>query len=58
VVTDVLQLPLLDVVPWHAHVARTIDSGVLSSRLPDSLDRSARRVLARVGLLQRQGRAA
>jgi MinD-like ATPase involved in chromosome partitioning or flagellar assembly len=58
VVTDVLHLPLLDVVPWQAHVARTIDSGVLCSRLPDSLDRSARRVLSRVGLLQRQGRAA
>ncbi len=28
VVTDVLQLPLLDVVPWHAHVARALDSGV------------------------------
>jgi MinD-like ATPase involved in chromosome partitioning or flagellar assembly len=58
VIAEVLQLPLLEVVPHVPPVARAIDSGVLASRTPDALERAARRALVRVGLLERQGRAA
>jgi hypothetical protein len=58
VVADVLPVPVLEVVPFAASVTRAIDSGVLSSRLPTVLERSARRLMVRIGLLERQGRAA
>jgi hypothetical protein len=58
VVADLLHVPVLDVVPRVASVTRALDSGSFASRLPDVVQRSARRVVARLGLLERHGRAA
>jgi hypothetical protein len=45
-------------VPLRPDVARAIDAGVLSARLPKGLERPARRVVEALGLLDRAGRAA
>jgi len=56
-VADVLGVPVLATVPVRSSVARVVDAGVLTSRLPDHLARPARDLLAHAGLA-RKGRAA
>jgi hypothetical protein len=46
------------VVQYRLNVPRAIDTGGFGSRLPDTLERPARRLFARLGILGRQGRAA
>lgn len=50
-VHDVLRLPVLARVPMRAAVARAVDAGTLTGRLPSDLARPARAVLGAVGLL-------
>lgn len=50
-VADVLDLPVLARVPVRASIARAVDAGVLSARLPDAIARPAARLLTRVELL-------
>jgi hypothetical protein len=57
-IVEVLRLPLLGAVPLRPDVARAVDAGVLAARLPKSLERSARRIVERLGLAGRAGRAA
>jgi hypothetical protein len=57
-IVDVLRLPLLGEVPLRSEVARAVDAGVLPARLPKGLERPARRVVERLGLSGRAGRAA
>jgi hypothetical protein len=53
---DVLDLPVLARIAVDARIARAVDAGVLSTRLPDPLARAARDVVRRVGV--RRGEAA
>jgi hypothetical protein len=56
---DVLDLPVLTRIAVDARIARAVDAGVLSSRLPDPLARAARDVVRRVGVRGgRRGEAA
>jgi hypothetical protein len=57
--TDVLDRPVLARVPARASIARAVDAGVLSARLPDALARPAARLLTRLQLIaDRRGEAA
>ena len=58
-VRDVLDRPVLARLPVRPTIARSVDAGVLSGRLPDALARPAMRLLARVGVpVERRGEAA
>jgi hypothetical protein len=57
-VADVLGVPVLAAVSLRASIARVVDAGVLSTRLPEGLARPATRVLDRLGVVDRNGRAA
>ena len=58
-VADVLDRPVLARVPVRSAIARAVDAGVLSGRLPESLARPTARLLARIGLLtDRRGEVA
>jgi hypothetical protein len=58
-VGEVLDLPVLAKVPVKAAIARAVDAGVLSTRLPDALARPAAQLLTRIGVLGgRRGQAA
>jgi hypothetical protein len=57
-VSEVLRLPMLATVPVRPGIAAAVDAGVLGSRMPDGLARSARRLFDRLGLPGRAGRAA
>jgi len=58
-VAAVLDRPVLARVPARADIARTVDAGLLGSRLPDALRRPAATLLESLGLLpRRRGRAA
>ncbi len=48
-VEDVLGLPVVATIPARTSIARAVDAGVLSSRLPDSLGRPLHHALAQVG---------
>jgi hypothetical protein len=49
-VADVLGVPVLATIPVRAAIARVIDAGVLVSRLPETLARPTRTLLARLGV--------
>jgi hypothetical protein len=49
-VVEVLDVPLLARVPYRSGTFRAVDAGVLVTRLPESLARSAGAFLHRVGL--------
>ena len=53
-VANVLGVPILTSVSVRASTARTVDAGVLPTRLPDSLARPARELLQRIGCLGRE----
>lgn len=56
---DVLDLPVLARIAVDARVARAVDAGVLTNRLPDPLARATRDVMRRVGVRGgRRGEAA
>ena len=58
-VADVLDRPVLARLPVRPPIARAVDAGVLASRLPDPIARSASRLLVRLELLSdRRGEAA
>ena len=58
-VTEVLDLPVVAQVPLKAEIARAVDAGVLVTRIPAALERPARRLASRAGLLPaRRGAAA
>jgi hypothetical protein len=57
-ITEVLNLPLLATVPIRLGIARAVDAGVLTSRMPEGLERIARRMFTRLGITGREGRAA
>jgi hypothetical protein len=57
-VADVLGVPVLATVSVRSSVARVIDAGVFPVRMPDTLAKPAREVLARIGCSGREGRAA
>jgi hypothetical protein len=57
-IRDVLGAEVLGVVPVRMPIARVIDAGVLASRMPEPLERAAKRFLGRIGLAEREGRAA
>jgi hypothetical protein len=57
-VSDVLGVPVLATVSVRSSVARVVDAGVLPVRMPDTLAKPARAVLARLGVAGREGRAA
>ena len=58
-VSEVLDRPVLARVPVRGDVARAVDAGVLTTRLPQALERPALRLAARAGLLPtRRGAAA
>ena len=48
-VEDVLGVPVLAVVEARTATARAVDAGVLASRMPDTLARPLRGLLARLG---------
>jgi MinD-like ATPase involved in chromosome partitioning or flagellar assembly len=50
-IADVLDRPVVARVPTKVAIARAVDAGVLSRRLPDALARPAGDLLARLGLL-------
>ncbi len=50
-VADVLGVPVLASIEARTSTARTVDAGVLATRLPDSLTRPLRRALQRAGCL-------
>ncbi|MBJ7261831.1 MAG: hypothetical protein JHD17_07945 [Acidimicrobiia bacterium] len=50
-VADVLGRPVLARIPVRATIARAVDAGVISSRLPDALARPATRLLERIEFL-------
>lgn len=50
-VEDVLGVPVLAVVEARAATARAVDAGVIASRMPDTLARPLRGLLARLGAL-------
>lgn len=57
-VADVLDRPVLARIPVRPAIARSIDAGVLASRLPESLARPVARFLASIDLLtDRRGEA-
>jgi cellulose biosynthesis protein BcsQ len=49
-VADVLGVPVLATIPVRAAIARVVDAGVLVARLPDTLARPTRTLLARLGV--------
>ena len=49
-VADVLGVPVLATIPVRAAIARVIDAGVLVARLPETLARPTRTLLARLGV--------
>jgi hypothetical protein len=53
-VTNVLGVPVLASVSLRASTARAVDAGVLPTRLPDSLARPVRELLARIGCLDEE----
>jgi hypothetical protein len=57
-VADVLGVPVLATVTVRSSVARIVDAGVFPVRLPDTVAKPARAVLARLGVPGREGRAA
>lgn len=57
-VADVLGVPVLATFPLRASIARTVDAGVLTTRMPDLLARPARRLLDRLGVNGREGAVA
>jgi hypothetical protein len=57
-VRDVLGLEVLASVPVRMPIARAVDAGVLTSRVPESLEKAAKRFLVRAGIEHREGRAA
>lgn len=58
-VRDVIDRPVLARIPVRHPIARAVDAGVLSARLPDALARPVARLLTRVGLpSERRGEAA
>jgi hypothetical protein len=58
-VRDVLDLPVLARVPVKSNIARTVDAGVVASRLPEPMARAAATLLARLGVFStRRGQAA
>ena len=57
-IADVLGTPVIARVPVRDTVARAVDAGVLSSRLPDVLGRAAMLVTARTGVAPARGAAA
>jgi hypothetical protein len=58
-VTEVLDLPVLARIPSRIEIARAVDAGVMTTRLPSALARPALQLAGRVGLLpSRRGAAA
>jgi MinD-like ATPase involved in chromosome partitioning or flagellar assembly len=57
-VADVLDRPVLARVAVRASIARSVDAGVLATKLPETLARPACELLGRLGLLGARGRAA
>jgi len=58
-VGDVLDLPILARVPVRDTIARAVDAGVLTTRLPEPLARAATNLVRRVGVRSgRRGEAA
>jgi len=57
-VADVLGVPVIARVPVRDTIARAVDAGVLSSRMPDVLGRAAMLVTARTGVADAPGAAA
>lgn len=58
-VTEVLDLPILAKVAPRIEIARSVDAGVMTTRLPTALSRPALQLAGRVGLLpSRRGAAA
>lgn len=58
-VRDVVDRPVLARIPVRYPIARAVDAGVFSARVPDALARPVARVLARIGLsTERHGEAA
>jgi len=58
-VADVLDRPVLARIPVRATIARAVDAGVIASRLPEALARSASRLLERIEFLsENRGEAA
>jgi hypothetical protein len=57
-VADILGRPVLASIAARSPIARVVDAGVLTTRMPDALAKPARAVLARVGGTGRSGRAA
>ncbi|MFN8027597.1 MAG: hypothetical protein U0W40_14935 [Acidimicrobiia bacterium] len=58
-VTEVLDLPVLARVPQRIEIARAVDAGVVTTRLPTALARPALQLAGRAGLLPaRRGAAA
>jgi len=55
---DVLDLPVLARVAVKSRIARAVDAGVLASRLPEPLARSANDVVRRIGARGLRGEAA
>ncbi len=53
-VEDVLGIPVLAAIPARTSIARAVDAGVLSTRLPDSLSRPLHHALSSVGFLGEQ----
>ncbi len=52
-IAQVLGRPVLARVPWRAAVARSVDAGVLPTRLPEPLERASAQVLRELGLAHR-----
>lgn len=58
-VSDVLELPVVARIPWRATVARLVDAGALTRRLPDALARASTSTLRAAGIgSSRRGQAA
>ncbi len=56
-VGEVLDVPVLAQVHVREPVAHAVDAGVLATRMPETLARSATLLLSRLGLLPERGRA-
>ena len=57
-IADVLALPVLTRVPVKDTIARAVDAGVLTTRLPEPLARAATELVRRIGEGGRRGEAA
>lgn len=58
-VSDVLDLPVVARIPWRATVARLVDAGALTRRVPDALARASISTLHAAGIgSSRRGQAA